>query len=44
MDDSAVWNRIPTKIPMDEVLSVDLRTEEAQPTQNETGKEDSLDG
>ena len=44
VDDSAVWNRIPTKIPMDEVLSVDLRTEEAQPTQNETGKEDSLDG
>ena len=26
-------------IPMDEVLSLDLRTEEALPTQDETGKE-----
>ena len=38
-DDDAAWNRIPTKIPMDEVLSVDLRTEEALPTRDETGKE-----
>jgi len=38
-DDSAEWNVIPTKIPMDEVLSVDLRTEAAAPAQDETGKE-----
>ena len=28
-DDKADWNKIETKIPMDEVLSVDFRTEEA---------------
>lgn len=39
LDDGAVWARVPTKIPMDEVLSVDLRTEEALPAQDETGKE-----
>ena len=38
-DDAAAWNRIPTKIPMDETLSVDLRLEEALPAQNEDGKE-----
>ena len=36
VDDSAVWARVPSKIPMDEVLSVDLRTEEALPAQDET--------
>lgn len=44
VDDSAVWARVPSKIPMDEVLSVDLRTEEALPAQDETGKEESLNG
>ena len=44
VDDSVVWARVPSKIPMDEVLSVDLRTEEALPAQNETGKEESLNG
>lgn len=44
VDDSVVWARVPTKIPMDEVLSVDLRTEEALPAQDETGKEGSLNG
>lgn len=38
-DDEAAWNRIPTKIPMDEVLSVDVRTEETLPAQDETGEE-----
>lgn len=38
-DDEAAWNRIPTKIPMNEVLSVDMRTEEALPAQDETGEE-----
>ncbi len=31
-DDKAHWNKIQTKIPMDEVLSVDFRTEEATPS------------
>ena len=44
VDDSAVWARVPSKIPMDEVLSVDLRTEEALPAQDETGKEETLNG
>ena len=44
VDDSAVWARVPSKIPMDEVLSVDLRTEEALPAQDETGKEESFNG
>ncbi len=44
VDDSAVWARVPSKIPMDEVLSVDLRTEEALPAQDETGKEGPLNG
>lgn len=44
VDDSAVWARVPSKIPMDEMLSVDLRTEEALPAQDETGKEETLNG
>ncbi len=40
-DDAAAWNRIPTKIPMDEVLSVDVRVEETLPAQDETGKEEA---
>lgn len=43
-DDRADWNRIETKIPMDEVLSVDLRTEEAKPTQNKKDGEERTDG
>lgn len=39
LDDAADWHRVPTKISMDEVLSVDLRTEAALPAQDETGKE-----
>lgn len=44
VEDSVVWARVPSKIPMDEVLSVDLRTEEALPAQDETGKEENLNG
>lgn len=43
-DDRADWNRIETKIPMDEVLSVDLRTDEAKPTQNKKDGEERTDG
>ena len=44
VEDSVVWARVPSKIPMDEVLSVDLRAEEALPAQDETGKEENLNG
>lgn len=30
-DDSAAWDRIPTKIPMDELLSADLKTQNDSP-------------
>ena len=31
VDDSAAWDRIPTKIPMDELLSVDLKAPDDKP-------------
>ena len=31
VDDSASWDRIPTKIPMDELLSVDLKAPDETP-------------
>ena len=37
-DDKACWNKIQTKIPMDEVLSVDFRTEEANPINDDDEK------
>ena len=43
-DDKADWNKIETKIPMDEVLSVDFRTEEATPASDFTEKEDKDNG
>lgn len=43
-DDKADWNKIETKIPMDEVLSVDFRTEEAVPTGDSEEKEEKDNG
>ena len=43
-DDKADWNKIESKIPMDEVLSVDFRTEEATPASDFTKKEDNDNG
>ena len=43
-DDKADWNKIESKIPMDEVLSVDFRTEEATPASDFTEKEDKDNG
>ena len=43
-DDKADWNKIETKIPMDEVLSVDFRTEEAAPTGDSQQKEENGNG
>jgi len=40
-DDAAAWNKIPTKIPMDEHFRVDVRKEEALPAQDESSKEGS---
>lgn len=34
-DDITDWNRIPSKIPMDEMLRVDVRREEAQPSHDD---------
>lgn len=44
IDDKADWNRIETKIPMDEVLSVDFRTEEATPAMDAEEKEEKDNG
>lgn len=43
-DDKADWNKIETKIPMDEVLSVDFRTEEATPAMDTEEKEEKDNG
>lgn len=43
-DDKVDWNKIESKIPMDEVLSVDFRTEEATPASDFTEKEDNDNG
>ena len=43
-DDKADWNKIETKIPMDEVLSVDFRTEEATPASDSAEKEEKDNG
>lgn len=43
-DDKADWNKIETKIPMDEVLSVDFRTEEATPAMDAEEKEEKENG
>lgn len=43
-DDKADWNKIETKIPMDEVLSVDFRTEEATPAVDSAEKEEKDNG
>ena len=43
-DDKADWNKIETKIPMDEVLSVDFRTEEATPAMDAEEKEEKDNG
>ena len=43
-DDKADWNRIETKIPMDEGLSVDFRTEEETPAMDAEEKEDKDNG
>ena len=43
-DDRADWNKIETKIPMDEVLSVDFRTEEATPESDSAEKEEKDNG
>lgn len=43
-DDKADWNKIETKIPMDEVLSVDFRTEEAIPAVDSAEKEEKDNG
>lgn len=43
-DDKADWNKIETKIPMDEVLSVDFRTEEATPAMDAEKKEEKENG
>ena len=43
-DDKADWNKIESKIPMDEVLSVDFRTEEATPAVEAEEKEEKNNG
>lgn len=43
-DDTADWNKIETKILMDEVLSVDFRTEEAVPAEETDGKDGKDNG
>ena len=43
-DDKADWNKIETKIPMDEVLSVDFRSEEATPAMEAEEKEEKDNG
>ena len=43
-DDKADWNKIETKIPMDEVLSVDFRTEEASSERDSEDKEGNDNG
>lgn len=43
-DDKADWNKIETKIRMDEVLSVDFRTEEAVPAEETDGKDGKDNG
>ena len=43
-DDKADWNKIETKIPMDEVLSVDFRTEEASSERDSEEKEGNDNG
>lgn len=43
-DDKADWNKIETKIPMDEVLRVDLRTEETAKPQDSDKKGDNCNG
>ena len=37
-DDAANWDRIPTKINMDEILSVDLKVDDDKPTPPKTNK------
>ena len=43
-DDKADWNKIETKIPMDEVLGVDFRTDEATPAGDTEEKEEKNNG